>query len=251
MPENIHPDYDFRLQRLYIDHPISNDLRYTCSSAQANYLLNVLRLKSDEIIYVFNGKDGEWSAQVEPIKRKECKLKILNKVRDQGSSQDIEYLFAPLKRSRLDYMIQKAVELGVSRLRPVFTSRTIMKRVNLERMQANVIEAAEQCGVLFLPKVSEPENLKKIISDWPEERNLIFCDERAQIKSPIDALSSKTSQPVSVLVGPEGGFDQEEQDLLRNQPFVTPVSLGPRIMRADTAAVAILSLVNATIGDWQ
>jgi len=179
-------------------------------------------------------------------------LEITAQVRPQESGPEIDYLFAPLKRARLDYMVQKATEMGVARLRPVITRHTTPERVNLERMRANAIEAAEQCGVLRVPEVAAPERLATVLGSWPADRPLIFCDEDAEIANPIDALSAlKDGSPVSVLIGPEGGFSPEERTLLLAQPFTTRLSLGPRIMRADTAAVAVLALVNAVAGDWR
>ena len=163
---------------------------------------------------------------------------------------DIDYVFAPLKRSRLDYMVQKAVELGVARLRPVLTQRTIAERVNLDRMRANVIEAAEQCGILHLAEVAAPLSLDKLLATWDPRRRLIFCDEAAAVKNPLEVLAALQPQPLALLIGPEGGFDPKERAALQALPYVSAISLGPRIMRADTAAVAALALVNAKLGDW-
>ena len=163
----------------------------------------------------------------------------------------MHYLFAPLKHTRLDYMVQKATEMGVAHLQPVLTHHTIAARVNLERMRANAIEAAEQCGVLRVPTVGEPLKLEAALSAWDPKRTLIFCDEAADVANPLAALSAIEGAPLAVLIGPEGGFDPAERALLHEKPFALPISLGPRIMRADTAAVAALALVNATLGDWR
>lgn len=163
----------------------------------------------------------------------------------------MHYLFAPVKRARTDFMVEKATELGVAAIRPLMTRRTNVARVNLERMRANAIEAAEQCGVLRVPEICEPEKLEKLLPAWPHGRRIIYCDEEADVASPVEALAACPIGPVAVLIGPEGGFEPQEREMLRALPFVTPISLGPRVMRADTAAIAALTLVNAILGDWR
>jgi 16S rRNA (uracil1498-N3)-methyltransferase len=202
-------------------------------------------------VLVFNGRDGEWLAAIDEVGRRTCRLKVSKQVRPQAAGPDLDYLFAPLKRSRLDYMVQKATELGVARLQPVLTQRTQAERVNLERMHANAIEAAEQCGVLRIPEIGEPQKLDRVLSGWPAGRRLVFCDEAADVANPVAALAALQPGPLAVLIGPEGGFTVEERDRLLRLPQVTRLSLGPRIMRADTAAVAALALVNAVLGDWR
>ena len=241
---------DFNAQRLFVDAPLAEASHVDLESDQANYVLNVLRLRDGDDILVFNGRDGEWRAMVAGRGKRSCTLELTARTREQTGGPDIEYLFAPLKRSRLDYMVQKAVEMGASRLRPVITRRTIAERVNLDRMRANVIEAAEQCGILRVPTVDEPEKLERTIAGWDQTRHLIFCDEAAPISAPVEALQG-IGGPVAVLVGPEGGFDPSEREILLHKPFTLAISLGPRIMRADTAAVAALALVNAVCGDWR
>jgi 16S rRNA (uracil1498-N3)-methyltransferase len=243
--------YDFNTQRLYIDAELAPGLTLTCGSDQANYLRNVLRLKSGDPILVFNGRQGEWRSELVETGRRGVALRIGDAVRPQEDGPDIDYLFAPLKRARLDYLVQKATEMGVARLRPVLTRRTTPERVNLERMRANVIEAAEQCGILRIPRLHAPEKLERVVADWREERALIFCDEGSDLADPLAALAKLKPTPLALLVGPEGGFDDAERALLLAQPFVTRLSLGPRILRADTAAVAALALVNAALGDWR
>jgi 16S rRNA (uracil1498-N3)-methyltransferase len=164
---------------------------------------------------------------------------------------DIDYLFAPLKHARLDYLAQKATEMGAARLRPVLTRRTIAERVNIDRIRSNVIEAAEQCNLVGLPQVCEPQALTDVIAAWESERRLIFCDEAGTRSSPLSILGSMSPGPLALLIGPEGGFAPEERKLLLDQGFVTAISLGPRIVRADTAAVAALALVQAVLGDWR
>jgi 16S rRNA (uracil1498-N3)-methyltransferase len=237
-------------QRLFIDLALAAGSEAACSPDQANYLRTVLRLPDGARLLVFNGRDGEWAARVTHQGKRGVVLAIEQQVRQQTSGPDIVYLFAPLKRSRLDYMVQKATELGVSRLTPVLTRRTIAERVNSDRMRANAIEAAEQCGVLRVPEVDEPLTLTKRLDGWDAARRIIFCDEDAAGMAPLQSLSALKPMPLAVLIGPEGGFAPEERATLLAKPYVTAISLGPRIMRADTAAVAALALVNATLGDW-
>ena len=237
--------YDFRTQRLHVEAPLGAGARIEANPGQANYLLNVLRLRADAPVLLFNGRDGEWRARIAEAGKRRCVLEAVEKARDQTRLPDLHLLFAPLKHARLDYMVQKAVEMGVSELRPVLTRHTQVARVNLDRMRANVIEAAEQCGVLAL-------------AEW-DDRRLIFCDEDAE-GDPLTALGRLASESpgplappgrLALLIGPEGGFAEDERARLRALPFVTAISLGPRILRADTAAVAALALVQAALGDWR
>lgn len=243
--------YDFAANRLFVDAPLGEDATVRLDAEAANYLLNVLRLDEGADILVFNGRDGEWRAEIVERAKRSCVLACREQIRAQEGGPDIEYLFAPLKRSRLDYMVQKATEMGVARLRPVLTQHTVAERVNLERMRANAIEAAEQCGILRVPEVSEPEKLDKALDRWDAARTLIFCDEAAEVTSPLEALKGAAGRKLAVLVGPEGGFSDGEQKLLRGKPYTLAISLGPRILRADTAAVAALAVVNAVAGDWR
>ena len=243
--------YNFAAQRLFVDAALSDGMTVACSPAQANYLRNVLRLEPGDAILVFNGRDGEWRAEVADAGKRATALAVRERVRAQEGGPDIDYLFAPLKRSRLDYMVEKATEMGVARLRPVITRRTTPERVNLERMRAHAIEAAEQCGILRIPEVEAPEKLERVIAGWEPERALVFCDEGSDIADPLAALAGVRPGPLAVLVGPEGGFEEGERELLSTQPFVTRISLGPRILRADTAAIAALALVNTALGDWR
>lgn len=242
--------HDFTSERLFIDADLSQGAAVQLEEAQAHYLLHVLRLAAGAALLVFNGRDGEWRAELTDVRKRTCALHIVDQVRPQTSGPDIQYLFAPLKHARLDYMVQKAVELGVARLSPVLTRHTVPDRVNLDRMRANAIEAAEQCGVLRIPEIDAPVPLAKALEHWDTTRPLVFCDEDAPVKDPVAALKSLTSRSVGVLIGPEGGFSGEERQLVRSRAFVLGISLGPRIMRADTAAIAALTLVNATVGDW-
>ena len=243
--------YDFNAQRLFVEADLAEAATVACSGAQANYLRNVLRLKAGDGIIVFNGRDGEWRAEIAEAGKRGAALLVRAQVRPQEGGPDIDYLFAPLKRARLDYLVQKATEMGVARLRPVLTHRTVAERVNVERMRANAIEAAEQCGILRIPEVSEPEKLESVVAGWDAARPLIFCDEASDERCPFTTLARLQPGPLALLIGPEGGFDESERALLSSKPFVTRISLGPRILRADTAAVAALALVNAVLGDWR
>jgi 16S rRNA (uracil1498-N3)-methyltransferase len=243
--------YDFRAQRLFVREELVAEARLRAGRQQANYLLNVLRLEDGNTILVFNGRDGEWRARIAESGRRGCELVVEERTREQTPLPDLHYLFAPVKHARLDYMVQKAVEMGAGRLSPVLTQYTQVFRVNLDRMQANVIEAAEQCGVIAIPHVAAPKKLADALADWDENRRLFLCDEAAPAGNPADTLKGQPRGPAALLIGPEGGFsDVERADLLR-RPYVTALSLGPRILRADTAAVAALTLVQSFIGDWR
>ena len=245
------PELDFRAPRLFVDAPLAAGEKVMLERNQSNYLGNVLRLSAGGQVLVFNGRDGEWQAQIAGRKRPDS-LEIRNQRRPQDRLPDIAYVFAPLKHARLDYMVQKAVEMGVSRLQPVLTRFTQVSRVNGERMRANVIEAAEQCGILSLAEVAEPMPLDRFLSQRQPQRLLVFCDEAAETTSPMQALQNGLTAPdgIDVLIGPEGGFAEEERALLLRQPQTLRLSLGPRILRADTAGVAALALVQAALGDW-
>lgn len=245
------PGYDFRTTRLYIDSPLEQGCIAALERGQAHYLTTVLRLKSGDSILVFNGRDGEWRAQLEGGKR-DAALRVGARVRSQTAAGDLHYLFAPLKSARLDYMVQKAVEMGAAHLRPVLTRHGQVARVNLERMRANAIEAAEQCGILALPQISAPIELTAALAAWDVRRHLVFCDESADVADPLAALARLPPHaPLAVVVGPEGGFAAEERAALLKLPNVVQFALGPHILRADTAAVAALALVQAAIGDWR
>jgi 16S rRNA (uracil1498-N3)-methyltransferase len=246
--------YDFSSQRLFVEADLADGFELQATPEQANYLGNVLRMQPGDGVLLFNGRDGEWRASIGTRSKRAMTLVVGAQARPQEGGPDIDYLFAPLKRSRLDYMVQKATEMGVARLRPVLTRRTNAERVNVDRLKANAIEAAEQCGILRIPDVAEPEKLSSLLASWPQERLLIFCDEDAEVRDPVAALSpwrSMPTRPVAVLIGPEGGFDPAERDALLATGSVLRLSLGPRILRADTAAVAALALVNAVLGDWR
>lgn len=242
---------DFTSQRVYVTAELGAGARVTASAEQASYLRSVMRMDDGAALLVFNGRNGEWRARLRHEGKRGAVLEIESQSRAQDAGPDLWYVFAPLKRARLDYMVQKAVELGASRLVPVLTQHTVAERINLDRMAANVIEAAEQCGVLRIAEIAEPVKLTACLDQWPSERRLIFCDEGAETRDPVASLSTLSRGPVAVLIGPEGGFSEAERVLIVKQPFAHAISLGPRIMRADTAAVAALALVNATLGDWR
>ena len=244
------PAYDFRSPRLFVAAPLAAGAVLPLDHAQAHYLTTVMRRKTGAGVLVFNGRDGEWSAELEGRKR-DVALVVGAKIRAQTAPADLHYLFAPLKSARLDYMVQKAVEMGASRLQPVLTRHGQVARVNLERMRANAIEAAEQCGVLSIPEIAEPAGLTRLLADRDPARTIVFCDEDAEVANPLAALSALPPHaPLAVLVGPEGGFADDERAALLKLPNVVRLALGPRILRADTAAVAALAIVQAAVGDW-
>jgi 16S rRNA (uracil1498-N3)-methyltransferase len=246
------PELDFRAPRLFVDAPLRAGQTVELDHNQSNYLGNVLRLAAGDAVLVFNGRDGEWRAEIGGRKRADT-LAITAQTRAQDQLPDITYLFAPLKHARLDYMVQKAVEMGCARLQPVLTRFTQVSRVNGERMRANVIEAAEQCGIISLAEVADPVTLDRFLTGRAPARLLVFCDEAAEVADPVQALQAAAgaNAGIDVLIGPEGGFAEEERALLTRQPNILRLALGPRILRADTAAVAALALVQAALGDWR
>ena len=240
--------------RLFVRAPLSAGGAIDLDRAQENYLINVLRLDVDAEVLAFNGRDGEWTARLVEAGRRRRRLEARAAVRPQSPMPDLHYLFAPLKRARLDYVVQKAVEMGVGRLTPVVTRFVQVARVNRARMEANAIEAAEQCGLLSVPAIDEPVRLAALLDGWAADRpgrRIVFCDEAAGAADPLAILARLPRSPLAVLVGPEGGFAAEERDDLLARPFVTALPLGPRILRADTAAVAALALIQAALGDWR
>jgi len=245
------PDHDFRSPRLYVDAPLAEGGSVALEREQGNYLGNVLRLSAGDSVLVFNGRDGEWRAAISGRKRPD-NLSIESRTRPQDRLPDLAYVFAPLKHARLDYMVQKAVEMGASRLQPVLTRFTQVSRVNGERMRANVIEAAEQCGILSLAAVGDPVPVERYLTSRDPQRLLVFCDEAADVADPFQALKDgQSASGIDVLIGPEGGFAEEERALLSRQMRTLRLALGPRILRADTAAVAALALVQSALGDWK
>ena len=246
------PEYSFTDPRLFVTAPLGEKASIGLSREQSHYLLNVMRMREGGEVLLFNGRDGEWRATVSRAGRKEAVAEVARRTRQQTAPGRLIYCFAPLKQGRLDYMVQKAVEMGAARLIPVLTQHTQVRKVNLERLQANVVEAAEQCGVLHVPEVEEPSSLDDLMIRAARDGQLIFCDEREDGRTALDVLRKDVSAKgqLHLLVGPEGGFSQTERSALRALPCTIPLGLGPRILRADTAAVAAMTMVQACAGDW-
>jgi 16S rRNA (uracil1498-N3)-methyltransferase len=249
--------YDFRSPRLYVGGALAPGATAELDPAQAHYLKNVLRLKAGEAVLVFNGRDGEWHGLIDAPAKRRLAVIVDRQTRPQPAPGDLHFLFAPLKRGRLDYTVQKAVEMGATRLQPILTRHTQAERVNLDRMRANAIEAAEQCGILALPETFEPVAVAQAVVALDADRLLVFCDEDAPVADPVAALSGamrllpERLPSLAVLIGPEGGFAEEERGMLLKHGNIVRLALGPRILRADTAAVAALALVQAVLGDWR
>ena len=241
---------NYTMQRLFIDFPISEGQPIAASPEQFNYLANVLRMGEGTQVLLFNGRDGEWKAKLGFPGKKKLSLTPIEQTRPQPPHPDLHFLFAPLKVGRLDYLVPKAVEMGAGTIQPVLTQHTQVQKVGVDRLQANVIEAAEQCGILSVPIVREPIKLDALLSGWDASRRIIFCDEDAATNNPVGKLGAIRDKHLAVLIGPEGGFSDPERQTLRSLSFVTAIPLGPRILRADTAAVAALAVVQAIIGDW-
>ncbi len=244
------PDHDFRAQRLFVPDDLSSGEVVSLAAEQAHYVSHVIRLPVGGSVLLFNGRDGEWHARRAAGGKRDVQLEIGAQVRPQPAPPRLALAFAPLKHARLDYMVQKAVEMGVGTLAPVLTQHTQVSRVNTERMHANAVEAAEQCGILNVPEVREPQSLSAFLAAFPTDAALVFCDEAAPLADPLRALQALETAAITVLIGPEGGFSADERKLLLRQPGVTVIALGPRILRADTAAVAALTVVQAVCGDW-
>jgi 16S rRNA (uracil1498-N3)-methyltransferase len=242
---------DFRTRRLHVAVVLKAGAEIVLDREQSNYLLNVLRLGPGATVLLFNGRDGEWRARLDVAARRKASLLVEAATRPQTAAGELAYAFAPLKHARLDYMIQKAVEMGAAKLTPVLTRHTQVARVNLDRMRANVIEAAEQCGILSVPAVEEEVGFPRWLDALAPERVVVFCDEEAGNENPLAALARAPAGPLTVLIGPEGGFDEAERRALLARGRVVRLSLGPCILRADTAAVAALALVQAARGDWR
>jgi 16S rRNA (uracil1498-N3)-methyltransferase len=241
---------NYRMQRLFLPHDLTQGLEIEADPQQSHYLANVLRLGEGAQLLLFNGRDGEWLTQVAAVAKKRVTLAPVTQTRVQPEHPDFVYCFAPLKQGRLDYLVQKAVEMGAGLLQPVITQHTQMSTVGIDRLRANVIEAAEQCGILAIPRVAEVVKLDRVLWEWEPGRQLVFCDESSETNNPLPILKTISGRKLGLLIGPEGGFSEDERRQLRALPFVTPIPLGPRILRADTAAVAALAVIQATIGDW-
>lgn len=222
----------------------------TLPRESSHYLIEVMRMQAGDAVAVFDGANGEWEASIDDPHRKQARLTAQRQLRPQETVPDLWLLFAPIKHGRIDFIVEKACELGVAHVKPVITQRTIVNRVPVDRLNANMVEAAEQCGRTALPSLAEPVQLDKLLANWPQDRALLFCDETGG--TPIlEALKEKPrGTPAAILIGPEGGFTDAEREMIRAIPTALPLSLGPRILRADTAAVAAISLWQAMQGDW-
>lgn len=238
--------------RLFVPDDLAADLPVALTRDQTHYLAHVLRLGPGKTVALFNGRDGEWLARIESLPKNGALLALEKQLREQGAEPNLWLIFAPVKRAPLDFLVQKSTELGVSALLPAITRRTVIERVKRARMEANAVEAAEQCGRLTVPVVHEAAPLSRILDGWEDGRHILLCAESGDA-DPIHTVLGRTGPagPCAILTGPEGGFDQTELDALRKLPFVTAVSLGPRILRADTAALAALACWQAVLGDWR
>lgn len=241
---------NYKMQRLFVPDAIDAGATIETSGEQSHYLANVLRMGEGAELLIFNGHDGEWRARLVAKSKKSVRLEAIELTREQPPQPDLIYAFAPLKVGRIDYLIQKAVEMGAGVLQPVLTRHTQMSKLGTDRIRSNAIEAAEQCGVLAIPETREALKLEKLLAGWEKDRRLVYCDEDASTNNPLPALQAVTEKKLGLIIGPEGGFSDDERRQLRALPFVTAIPLGPRILRADTAAVAALAVMQATIGDW-
>jgi len=236
--------------RLFVEGALGPDVAVGLGREQAHYLFGVMRRGAGDGVLLFNGRDGEWRAEVAGASKRGGHLVCRAQTRVQETPPDLWLLFAPIKKARTDFIAEKACETGCRRVLPVFTRRTNAERVNAARLRAHAVEAAEQCGLLTVPEVAEPRPLDAVLAEWPAGRRLLFCDERGTAPAAVRALRDAGPGPWAVLIGPEGGFAPEEAGRLGALPFAVAASLGPRILRADTAAVAALAIVQSTVGDW-
>jgi 16S rRNA (uracil1498-N3)-methyltransferase len=236
--------------RLFVPDALTPGRGIALSAAQAHYLRDVMRRSAGDEVALFNGRDGEWVAALSAIARRAATVIPRERTRAQAGAADLELVVALVKRARLETIVEKATELGVRRIRLAVTRFTQAERTNAERLTAIAVEAAEQTGRLDVPEVVPPAKLHAILADRPPNRALVFCDEAGDA-APILAALGARPQAASILIGPEGGFSPEERGHIRSLPSVIPVSLGPRILRADTAAIAALSLWQAALGDWR
>jgi 16S rRNA (uracil1498-N3)-methyltransferase len=237
--------------RLFIPHDLAAGAELALDHGQSHYLSSVMRQDVGDEVLVFNGRDGEWRAAVTAVTRRAVAVKALAQVRPQQASPDLDLVAALVKRGRLETIVEKAAELGARRVRLVATERTNADRARVERLTAIATEAAEQTGRLDVPEVAEPMKLAKLIAAWDPGRRLLFCDEAGEARPVLEALKDQPAGPWAILIGPEGGFSPTERATLRALPYAVPASLGPRILRADTAAISALTLWQAALGDWR
>lgn len=234
--------------RLFVDHPLGAGQTIPLERDQAHYLFGVMRLGAGAVLSLFNGRDGEWDADVTEAAKRRGRLTCVRQTRPLQEPPDLWLLFAPIKKARTDFIVEKATEMGARRICPVLSDFTNSERVRVDRLQAHAVEAAEQCGGTFLPEVAAPVKLGRLLEDWDSARALMFCDE-TRLGAAV-ALPDALRAPAAILIGPEGGFSPRERDRLQAMDCATGVSLGPRILRADTAAVAALTLWQSALGDW-
>lgn len=244
MKKNIKP-------RLFSPQKLEINSLWQPEEGQSHYLLNVLRLELNDEIKVFDGQSGEYIGQICSLAKKSCSIKILEKIRDMEYCPDLWLLFAPVKKDKTDFIIAGATELGVAQIVPTLTERTITERIKKERYEAQVIEACEQCRRLDIPKICDPQSLEKILATWPQDRILYFMDETGNGGDIQTVFKNASNAKAAILVGPEGGFSEKELQLLRQKSFAKAVSLGKRILRAETAVQAALACWQATCGDWK
>ncbi len=237
--------------RLFIPHDLSPGAQLALDPGQSRYLAAVMRQAVGDELLLFNGRDGEWLARIAAVTKRAVAVQAETLARAQATGLDLDLIVALVKRTRLETIVEKACELGARRVRLAVTERTNADRARVERLSAIATEAAEQTGRLDVPEIFEPVKLEKLIAEWPEGRRLLFCDEAGDARPVLDALKGGPAGPWAVLIGPEGGFSPAERARLRALPFATPASLGPRILRADTAAISALTLWQAALGDWR
>lgn len=236
--------------RLFVEETLGPNAAIRPERDKAHYLFTVMRRTEGDEVLLFNGRDGEWRAVIEEAGKRGGLLRCLAETRPQSQSPDLWLMFAPLKKTRTDFVVEKATELGARRICPIFTRFTNADRVRDDRLAANAVEAAEQCGALAVPEIASPQKLEAALAEWDQARRIMFCDERMDAATAAEAIGARGGARWAILIGPEGGFSNEEADRLHALPFVTTVTLGPRILRAETAVVAAMTIWQATLGDW-
>jgi len=240
--------------RLFVAAALPGEGIIALDREQSHYLANVMRKKVGDPVALFNGRDGEWACEIAEVQKRSVLVRVTEKIKDQISEPQLTLAFAPIKKARIDFMAQKATELGVAHLQPIYTRRTIVDRVKTDRLHANAVEAAEQCERLTVPTIAEPIKLEAYLASLPDDHMIMFCDEDKSGKTAHQALAElaadQKQRPWTIIIGPEGGFDDSERDLIRKNPNTVVVALGPRVLRADTAAMAAISLWQSAIGDW-